>query len=64
LGPQFDEFSAIATLFAVGNKPIPLRLPAGATITGQLMNAAGAAAATGVAGTLQLYGWKGKALVA
>jgi hypothetical protein len=64
LGPQFDEFSAIATLFAVGNKPIPLRLPAGATITGQLMNAAGAAAATGVAGTLQLYGWRGKALVA
>ncbi len=63
LGPQFDEFSAIATLFAVGNKPMPLRLPAGATISGELMNAAGAAAATGVAGTLQLYGWRGKPLV-
>jgi len=63
LGPQYDEFSAIATLFAVGNKPMPLRLPAGATITGQLMNAAGAAAATGVTGTLQLYGWRGKPLV-
>jgi len=63
LGPQYDEFSAIATLFAVGNKPMPLRLPAGATITGQLMNAAGAAAATGVTGTIQLYGWRGKPLV-
>jgi len=63
LGPQFDEFSAIATLFAVGNKPVPLRLPAGESITGSLMNAAGAAAATGVAGTLQLFGWKGKPLI-
>jgi hypothetical protein len=64
LGPQFDEFSAIATLFAIGNKPVPLRLPAGATISGQLMNAVGAAACTGVVGTLQLFGWKGKLLVA
>ncbi len=64
LGPQFDEFSSIATLFAVGNKPTPLRLPAGATISGQITNAAGAAACTGVIGTMQLYGWKGKVLVA
>lgn len=64
LGPQNDEFSSIATLFAVGNKPIPLRLPAGTTISAQLMNAAGAAAATGVAGTMQLFGWLGKVLVA
>jgi hypothetical protein len=63
LGPQFDEFSAIATLFAVANKPVPLRLPPGATISGQLMNAAGAAAATGVAGTMALFGWRGKYLV-
>jgi hypothetical protein len=63
LGPQFDEFSAIATIFAIGNKPVPLRLPAGATISGQLMNAAGAAAATGVAGTMQLFGWRGKQLI-
>ena len=63
LGPQYDEFSAIATLFAVGNKPIPLRLPAATTISAQLMNAVGSAAATGVVGTLQLYGWRGKALV-
>ena len=60
----WDEFGPIATLFALGNKPIPLRLPAGATITGQLMNAVGAAAATGVAGTMQLFGWRGKVLVA
>jgi len=64
LAPQNDEFSPIATVFAIANKPIALRLPAGATISGQLMNAAGAAAATGVIGTMQLFGWKGKALVA
>jgi hypothetical protein len=63
LGPQYDEFSSIATLFTVGNKPVPLRLPPGATISGQLMNAAGAAAATGVVGTFALYGWKGKYLL-
>ncbi len=63
LGPQYDEFSEIATLFALGNKPVPLRLPPGATISGQLTNAVGAAAATGVVGTLRLYGWKGKYLV-
>ncbi len=63
LGPQFDEFSTIATLFAVGNKPTPLRLGPGVTISGQLMNAAGAAAATGVTGTMQLFGWRGKLLV-
>jgi hypothetical protein len=63
LGPAFDEFSNIATLFAVNNKPVPLRLGPGETISGQLMNAAGAAAATGVAGTMQLFGWKGKYLV-
>jgi hypothetical protein len=62
LGPQFDEFSEIATLFAVGNKPVPLRLPPGSTISGQLTNAVGAAAATGVVGTMQVYGWKGKYL--
>lgn len=64
LAPQLDEFSAIATVFGVGNKPVPLRLPAGATISGELMNAAGAAACTGVVGTMQLFGWIGKTLVA
>ena len=64
LAPQNDEFSAIAVVFAIGNKPIPLRLPAGTTLSHQLMNAAGAAAATGVTGTLQLFGWIGKTLVA
>ncbi len=63
LGPQLDEFGAIATVFAVGNKPVLLRLPAATTISGQLMNAAGAAAATGVTGTMQLFGYRGKALV-
>lgn len=63
LGPQLDEFGAIATVFAIGNKPVPLRLPAGTTISGQLMNAAGAAACTGVVGTFQLFGWIGKRLV-
>lgn len=60
----WDEFSAIATLFAIGNKPVPLRLPAGESITGSLMNGVGAAAAAGVVGTMQLFGWKGKPLVA
>ena len=64
LGPQNDEFGAIATVFAIGNKPVLLRLPAGATITGSLMNAAGAAACTGVVGTIQLFGWVGRTLVA
>lgn len=64
LGPQLDEFGAIATVFAVGNKPVVLRLPAGTAISAQLMNAAGAAAATGVTGTMQLFGWRGKVLVA
>lgn len=64
LGPQLDEFGAIATVFGVGNKPVPLRLPAGTTISGQLMNAAGAAACTGVVGTMQLFGWRGRLLVA
>lgn len=60
----WDEFSPIATVFAIGNKPVLLRLPAGTTISGELMNAAGALAATGVAGTFQLFGWIGKTLVA
>ncbi len=64
LGPQSDEFSPIATVFAVTNKSVLLRLPAGATITGVLTNALLAAATTGVVGTLQLFGFKGKALVA
>jgi len=64
LAPQNDEFSAIATVFNIANKPVLLRLPAGTTITGQLMNAAGAAATTGVVGTMQLYGFIGRTLVA
>lgn len=64
LGPQSDEFSPIATVFSVTNKSTLLRLPAGATITGVLTNALLAAATTGVVGTLQIYGYKGKALVA
>ena len=62
LGPQLDEFSPIATVFGVGNKPTLLRLPAGTTITGQLTVTA--VAITGVVGTLQLFGYKGKVLVA
>ena len=62
LGPQLDEFSAIATVFGVGNKPTPLRLPAGTTISGQLTVTV--LAITGVVGVLQLFGWKGKPLVA
>lgn len=64
LGPQNDEFSAIATVFNIANKPVMLRLPATTTITGQLMNAAGAANTTGVVGTMQLFGFIGRALVA
>lgn len=62
LGPQNDEFSPIATVFNIANKPTLLRLPAGATITGQLTNTV--AVATGVIGTMQLYGYLGKLLVA
>jgi len=62
LGPQNDEFSAIATVFNIANKPTLLRLPAGTTITGQLTNTV--LAATGVAGTMQLFGYMGKQLVA
>jgi len=64
LAPQNDEFTTIAVVFNIANKPTLLRLPAGTTITGQLLNAAGAAAATGVVGTLQLFGYIGKQLVA
>jgi len=62
LGPQNDEFSAIAVVFNIANKPTLLRLPAGATLTGQLTNTV--AVATGVVGTMQLYGYIGKTLVA
>ncbi len=62
LGPQNDEFSPIATVFNLANKPTLLRLPAGATISGQLTNAV--LAATGVVGTMQLFGYVGKTLVA
>lgn len=62
LGPQLDEFSYIGNVFAIGNKPVPLRLPAGATITAQLTVTV--LAITGVTATMQLYGWKGKPLVA
>lgn len=64
LAPQNDEFTTIAVVFNIANKPTLLRLPAGTTITGQLLNAAGAAAATGVVGTMQLFGYIGKQLVA
>ena len=64
LAPQNDEFSAIATVFNIANKPTLLRLPAGTTISAQLTNAAAAAACTGVAGTMQLFGYLGKLLVA
>lgn len=64
LGPQNDEFCAQTMVFAIGNKPVMLRMPAGTTITGQLMNAAGALATTGVVGTMQVFGYIGKVLVA
>ncbi len=62
LAPQVDEFSAIAVVFGVGNKPVALRLPAGTTISGQLTVTV--LAITGVVGTLALNGWKGRPLVA
>lgn len=62
LGPQNDEFTSIATVFNIGNKPTLLRLPAGATISAQLTNTL--VIATGVVGTMQLYGYVGKVLVA
>ena len=58
-----DEFSDVGPLFAITNKSVLLRLPALTTITGQLMNAAGAANATGVVGTFQLFGFIGKTLI-
>jgi len=64
LGPQLDEFSAIAVAFAAANKPTLLRLPAGTTISGQLLVTAIGVGVTGVTGVLQLFGYKGKVLVA
>jgi hypothetical protein len=62
--PQQDEFGIVAPVLDLNNKPTMLRLPAGTTISGQLMNAIGGAIPTGVVGTFQLFGYIGKALVA
>lgn len=64
LGPQLDEFSPISVVFAAANKSTLLRLPAGTTLSGQLTVTAIGVGVTGVTGVLQLFGYKGKVLVA
>jgi len=58
-----DEFSAIAVVFGLGNKPVPLRLPAAATISIQSTITAIGVGVTGYNFFMQLWGWKGRPLV-
>jgi len=62
-GVQTDEFGVIQVLFNINNKPAVLRAPAGTIFTATVTNTVAVAAAA-VNATLQLHGFKGKALVA
>jgi len=59
----YDEFHQLGPSIAVANKPVALRLPAGAVITFVATNL-NAAATANMACTGKLYGYIGKALVA
>lgn len=61
-GTQWDEFTSPANWWAATNKPILLRLPAGATLTAVFTNTNAVAAAT-VSCIFRIYGFIGKALV-
>lgn len=62
-GVQLDEFSPAGPVWAVANKTVALRAPAGTIFTVIFTNAVAVAAAT-VNCTFQLFGWIGKTLVA
>lgn len=62
-GTQWDEFGVIPLLWAATNKPVALRLPAGAILTVTFTNTVAVAAAT-VNCLFRVYGYVGKALVA
>lgn len=62
-GAQLDEFSPPGPVWALTNKQVALRAPAGTIFTVIFTNTGVVAAAT-VAATFQLYGWIGKKLVA
>ena len=61
-GTGYDEFVPPANWWAARNKPVMLRLPAGAVITAVATNTVAAATAN-MDCTLRLYGFIGKALV-
>ncbi len=61
-GVQPDEFGPWTTVLAIANKTTLLRLPGGTVIMVYVTNTV-AAAAGAVNATLQLYGFRGKALV-
>ena len=60
----YDEFGPWTTLVAVTNKTSLLRLPAGAKVTLDVTCKTGIWAAGSGVNTLQLFGFRGKALVA
>jgi len=61
-GTQYDEFTYPGNWWALTNKQVPLRLPAGAKLTFRVVNT-GAVATGNMACTCAIYGWIGKALV-
>ncbi len=62
-GTQWDEFGVIPLLWAATNKPVALRLPAGAILTVTFTNTVAVAAGT-VNCIFRVYGYIGKLLVA
>jgi len=61
-GIQYDEFDVPGPIWAVTNKPVALRLPAGTVITVIVTNTT-AVAAGAVTATFQLYGYVGRTLL-
>jgi len=62
-GTQWDEFGVIPLLWAATNKPVALRLPAGAILTVTFTNTVAVAAAA-VNCLFRVYGYIAKSLVA
>ena len=62
-GTQFDEFGVLAVWWVLDNKPVALRLPAGAILTCTFTNTVAVAAGT-VNCIFRIYGYIGKLLVA
>ncbi len=62
-GNDTAEFHPGAPFFAIDNKPVALRLPAGKKLTFTVINTVGVAGGA-VAATLEVFGYVGKTLVA